>query len=56
MVLVILLDILSIALSRLPLVHRVEIEIGVVILDGLEKCSESILEATFVQQHVVEMM
>jgi len=55
-VLVVLLDVVCIILSCLLLVHRVEIEVGVVVLDGLEKRSESILEATFVQWHVVEAM
>ena len=48
-VLVVLLDIVCIIFGRLLLVHSVEIETGVVVLDGLEECSESILEATFVQ-------
>jgi len=54
-VLVVLLDVVRIILDRLLLVHRVEIETGVVVLDGLEECPESILEATFVQR-VVEGM
>ena len=45
-ILVILLDIVSIVLGRLPLVHRVEVEAGVVGLDGLKERSESILKAT----------
>ena len=55
-VLVVLLDVVCIILDRLPLVHRVEIEAGVVVLDGLEECPESILEATFIQRYVVEAM
>jgi hypothetical protein len=46
-VLVVLLDVVRVILGRLPLVHRVEIETGVVVLDGLEEHSESILEAGF---------
>jgi len=53
-VLVVLLDVVRIVLDRLLLVDRVEIEAGVVVLDGLEECSESILEATSVQRHVVK--
>ena len=47
-VLVVLLDIVHIVLGRLPLVHRVEIEAGIIVLYGLEEFSESILETTFV--------
>ena len=55
-VLVVLLDVVRVVFSRLSLVHRVEIESSVVVLDGLEQCPKSILEAAFVQQHVVETM
>jgi len=55
-VLVILLDVVCIIVDRLLLVDRVEIEAGVVVLDGLEECPESILEAAIVQRHVVEAM
>jgi len=55
-VLVVLFDIVRIILGRLLLVHGVEIETGVVVLDGLEECSESILETAFVQRRVVEAM
>jgi len=55
-VFVILFDIVCIILGRLLLVHRVEIETGVVVLDGLEECSESILETAFIQRRVVEAM
>ena len=44
-VFIIFLDIVCIILCGLPLVHRVEVEAGVIILDGLEECSESILKA-----------
>ena len=43
-VLVILLDIVHIVLGCLLLVYRVEVETGVVLLDGLEEYSESFLE------------
>ena len=44
-VLVVLLDVVNIILCGFPLVHRIEIESGIVVLDGLEECSECILEA-----------
>jgi len=53
-VLVVLLNIVCVILDRLLLVHGVEIETGVIVLDGLEEYSESILKAMFVQRHVVE--
>ena len=43
-VLVVLLDVVHIILCRLPLVYCIEIEPGVVSLDGLEECSESVLK------------
>jgi len=55
-VLVVLLDVVRVILDCLLFVDRVEIETGIVILDGLEECSESILEAAIVQRHVVEAM
>ena len=48
-VLVILLDVVHVVLGRFPLVHGVEIDAGIVGLDGLEESSEGILEATFGQ-------
>ena len=45
-VLVEFLDIVRIVLRRLPLVHRIEVEAGIVILDRLEIRSESILYAS----------
>ena len=53
-VLVVLLDIVGVVLGRLPLVHCVEVETSVVILDGLEERSESILEATDGKSDIVE--
>jgi len=53
-VFVVLLDVICVILVGLPLVHRVEIETGIIVLDGLEECSESILEATLVQRYVVK--
>ena len=55
-VLVVLLDVVCIIFGRLLLVHGVEIETSIVVLDGLEECPESILEATFVQRHGVAAM
>jgi len=49
-VFVVLLDIVRVILGRLLLVHRIEIETGVVVLDRLEERPESILEAMFVQR------
>ena len=43
-VLVVLLDIVCIILGCLLLVYSVEVETGVVMLDGLEEHSESFLE------------
>ena len=43
-VLVVLLDVVRVVLGRLSLVYRVEIEARIVVLDGLEECSECILE------------
>ena len=53
-VLVVLLDIVGVILGRLPLVHRVEVETGIVVLDGREECSESILETRKGKRGVVE--
>ena len=55
-VLVILIDIVCIVLHRLPLVHRIEVEAGVIGLDGLEERSESILEAKSGQRSAVQAM
>ena len=49
-VLVIFLDVVGIVLHRLSLVHCIEIEAGIVGLDGLEEDSEGILEATSAQR------
>jgi len=43
-VLIIFLDIVGVVLGCLLLVYRVEIETGIVVFDGLEECSEGILE------------
>ena len=45
-VLVVLLDIFCIIFGRLPLVYCIEVETGVVNLNGLEEHSESILKTT----------
>ena len=45
-VLIVLLDEVRVVLRRLPLVHRVEVGVGVVGLDGWEESSESILKTT----------
>ena len=45
-VLVMLLDVVHIVFGRLPLVHGVEVDAGVIGLDGLEEGSQSILDAT----------
>jgi len=45
-VLVVLLDVVGNLLCRLPPVHGVEVETGIVGLDGLKESSEGILEAT----------
>ena len=55
-VLVVLLDVVGVVLGRLPLVHCVEVKTRIVVLDGLEERSESILEATFVQRHAARAM
>jgi hypothetical protein len=46
-VLFVLLDIIGVVLGRLPLVHHVEVEAGVVGLDGLEERFESIVKAMY---------
>ena len=53
-VLVVLLDVVGIVLGRLPLVHGVEVETGIVGLDGLKESSESILEATSSRRSTVQ--
>ena len=55
-VLVVLLDVVGIVLSRLPLVHRVEVEARIIGLDGLEEGSESILEAGSSQRSAAQAM
>ena len=52
-VLVVLPDVVGVILGRLPLVHGVEVETRIVVLDGLEERSESVLKTTFVQRHAV---
>ena len=49
-VIVVFLDIVHIILDRLPVVNRVEVEAGVVGLDGFEESSESILKTTWAQR------
>ena len=55
-VLVILPDIVCIVLCCLPLVHRIEVESGVIALDRLKERSEGILEARSVQRPATEPM
>ena len=52
-VLVVFLDVVGVVLCRLPLVHRVEVETSIVVLDGLEERSESILETASAQRRAV---
>jgi len=47
---VVFLDVVSVVLGRLLLVHRVEVEASIVVLDRLEERSECILEATSFQR------
>jgi len=51
---VVLLDIVRIMLGCLPLVHRIEVETGVISLDGLKERSESILETTLIQRSATQ--
>ena len=44
-ILVIFLDVVGIVLRGLSIVHRIEVEAGIIGLDGLEEDSECILEA-----------
>ena len=44
-ILVILVQVLGVILRSLSLIHRIEIEFGVVILDGLEVDPEGLLDA-----------
>ena len=44
-ILVVLVQVLGIILHSLSFVHRIEIELGVVILDGLEVDPEGLLDA-----------
>ena len=55
-ILVVLLDVVHIVLGRLPLVHGVEVEAGIICLDGLKKRSQGILEATPSQRSEMQMM
>ena len=48
-VLVVLLNVGRIVLGRLSLVHRIEVEPRIVVLDGLEKHPKGILETTISQ-------
>jgi len=45
--LLIFLDVVGVVLCRLLLVHSVEVNAGVVVLYGLQKCPKSILYAVF---------
>jgi len=53
---IVLIDVVGIVLGRLPLVHRVEVDARIIGLDGLEKGSESILEAGSDQRSAAQAM
>ena len=53
-VLVVLLDVVRVVFGGLPLVHRIEVEPRVVVLDRYEERSESILETTSVQRSAIQ--
>ena len=55
-VLVVLLDVVHIVLGRLPLVHGVEVDAGIIGLDGLEERSQGVLEATSSQCPATQTM
>ena len=55
-VLVVLLDVVRVIFGGLSLVHRIEVEPRVVVLDGLEERSESILETMSVQRSAIQAM
>jgi hypothetical protein len=55
-VLVVLLDVVGIVLGGLPLVHRVEVDAGIIGLDGLKEGPESILKTTFSQWSAARTM
>ena len=55
-ILVILLDIVRIVFHRLPLVHRIEVDTGVIGLDWLEERSESILKTMPAQRSGTQAM
>ena len=55
-VLFILLDVVHIVLGRLPLVHGVEVDTGIIGLDGLEERSQSVLDAAPGQQSTTHTM
>ena len=44
-ILVVLLDVLCVVLHSLSFIHRIEIELGVIVLDGLEVDPEGLLDA-----------
>ena len=53
-VFVVLLDVIGVILHRLSLVHVVEVEAGIICLDGLEERSESILETVPAQRSTMQ--
>jgi len=55
-VLVVLLDVVHIVLGRLPLVHGVEVDAGIIGLDGLEERPQGVLESTPSQRSATRMM
>jgi len=55
-VLVVLLDVVHIVLGRLPLVHGVEVDTGIIGLDGLEEGSQGVLETTPSQRSETQTM
>ena len=55
-VLFIFLDVFYVVLGCLPLVHGVEVDTGIIGLDGLEERSQSVLDATPGQQSTTQTM
>jgi len=51
-----LLDVVRIVLGRLPLVHGVEVDAGIIGLDGLEERPQGVLEATPSQRSAMQAM
>ena len=57
-ILIVLLHVLGVVLHRLSFVHGVEIDLGIIVLDGLEVHSEGLLDAIlgqFVGPHILHL-